>query len=54
MSVHKGIIWLLLATVAGVTPTVNLSHFSHLAHLLILTIHVGVHLFAFEWYFCCH
>jgi hypothetical protein len=54
ISVHKGIMWLLLATVVGVTPTVNLSQFFHLALLLIAPFHVGVHLFAFEWYFLYH
>src|SRR5579863_3741947 len=48
ISVHKGIIWLLLATAAGVTPTVVLSHFFRLTLLLITTFLVGVHLFAFE------
>jgi hypothetical protein len=47
--VRKGLIWLLLATVAEVPPTVRVAIISRSSFSLMSSHDVGVHVFKFEW-----
>jgi hypothetical protein len=47
--VRKGLIWLLLATVAEVPPTVRVAILSRSSFRLSSFHDVGVHVFKFEW-----
>jgi hypothetical protein len=54
MSVHKGVIWLLVSTVAKVPPVVRFEYLPRDSHLCPSAIHVtllGTHLFEYRWYF---